>query len=101
MSSNRRVEMVILSVPRVLDSIVSIQVNLTDPTIKRLSKQFFPLFKYHNPKLVIEQSLSAKVTFIDNSKHSLASTTHMHQIAQQIVDLNRDKTLQLLANRKT
>ena len=92
--TSRRVEMVILSSPRILESILSIAV----PTGK-LTRQFFPMFKYHNPKLVLTSSDTLEVTFIDNSVASI-DEPNFHTAAQRIIDLNREKSISILADRQ-
>ena len=102
-------QMVILSAPWLLESISKIRI-LASPdhrVISGLSKQFFPMLKYHNPKLVLQfekrsETEKLEITFTDESTETLPlwEASSMHAVAQTTLEMNRKKNLEILAARQ-
>jgi hypothetical protein len=94
--------MVILSSPRVLESTRRIAVS--PEALKDMNRQFLPMLRYHNSKLEISTmsaDISEKqidITFNDGSTKSISEDISFHEIAQRILDSDRDKTLEQLSS---
>ena len=103
--STRRLQMVILSAPRILESTKSVKVH---PNLfPDMNRQFFPMIRYHNPKLEIgslpaESEDSAAITFNDESQHVLRVVNDCFStLMQKILDCDREKSVELLSKRQT
>jgi hypothetical protein len=69
-----------------------------------MNRQFIPIFRYHNPKLDVEvdnkeDAVALELTFVDDSRKSVAEVRSFHDAAQIILDCDREKTLELLSSR--
>ena len=109
MSSSRRLEMVILSSPRILESVrkISISAGIDNETIAGLSKQFIPMLKFHNPKILWSwspgQTAKIQMEFSDNTTSVISADEGIisyHEIAQKIIDVDREKTFEIVSSRQ-
>jgi len=94
----RRLEMVILSAPRPLESISRIVFSATSDNekITHMNRQFIPLFRYHNPKLQVEfnrlssdaEESSGELKLVMNDETTLVQSLDepVHELAQWIID---------------
>ena len=99
---SRRLEMVILSAPRILEAVRRIVFGNSEK-ITHFNKQFLPLLRYHNPKLEVQwQGVEENVLveFSDGAQREIATESlSAHSIAQAILDADREKATELLALR--
>ena len=114
-AAGRRLRMVTMLAPRSLGSIraVKIRATIDSEKMQALSRQFIPWIKYHNPKIewtwdtavtpVEEgqpQDEKIEVTFSDDSSLFIETASSFHQIAQSILDTDREKTVELVSSRQ-
>lgn len=108
--AKRRLEMVILSAPRALDSVreVAIIAAVDNTKLHNLTRQFIPQMKLHNPQVnwtwnspIESQNECVTVKFSDDSVETIdpINFPSYHYIAQQILDIDRRKSLELVAAR--
>ena len=95
---SRRLEMVILSAPRPLESVTRILLNTNTALTEQLSRQFLPILRYHNPGLVVEvgrpgesEAEHMSVEFSDKSNKQISDVASVHAAAQAILDADRLK----------
>ncbi len=99
--------MVILSSPRVLESTRAITIPNYPENVK-LFKQFIPQLKYNNNKIQINQIPKEEtrnqitVLFSDDAEEKLEISKNLkfHEIFQNILEIDRKKTLEILSNRQ-
>jgi len=103
--ANRRLQMVILSSPKYLESVQKIKIlaSMEDEKFIALSRQFIPYIRYHNPKIRWEWGMSEssetrgeiQVTFMDDSSEKILDNPQFsfHEIAQEILNLDRNKAV--------
>jgi len=94
----RRLEMVILSAPRPLESISRIVFSATSDSEKmtHMNRQFIPLFRYHNPKLQVDfnrlpsdaEQSSGELKLVMNDETTMVNSLDkpVHHLAQWIID---------------
>ncbi len=108
--AKRRLEMVILSAPRNLDAVreISIIAGMDNEQVTSFTRQFAPYFKFHNPEIKWNWTLPSEnqsecisLDFSDNSTEIIDPTLFpsFHYLAQQIIDMDRKKTLELVSTR--
>ena len=95
--------MIILSAPRILESIKVIRIH---PDIAAdISRQFIPMLRFCNPKLEIkpvptDSENLMEVLFTDGSRHVTEPLDCFHGGMQRIIDLDREKTVDILNRRQ-
>lgn len=95
---SRRLQMVILSSPRFLDSVTKISVPSEMNTF--LNRQFFPSLRLHNPQLVIDPCDSETVAMeFSGGSISNLPPVGMHETAQLIIDTDKAKSVELVSRR--
>ena len=109
MSAGRRMQMVILSAPRVLESVRSINIKapMNNEKFSGLSRQFIPWLKYHNPKIEWNWEVGSNdaetengvltIEFSDNSTTSFSDSDYasFHELCQALLDADTGKSAQL------
>lgn len=104
---NRRMQMVILSSPQILESIktVHIRAPMDSEKFSGLSRQFIPWLRYHNPKIEWKwdqpdsdpTTSRIDIMFTDNTIETFSDNDYecYHEIAQAIIDADNMKTSDL------
>ena len=87
--SSRRLQMVILQSPRLVENLKAIKVDST--LFADLNKQFFPMIRLHNPHVEITQEMSTEasplsLTYTDGRVENFDNLHSFHEAAQMIVD---------------
>ena len=101
----RRMQMVILSAPRVLESVraVTIRAPMNHEKFSGLSQQFIPWLKLHNPKIewkwdTFESTQGVvEIAFTDDTTTTIEENQHesFHEICQALLDADSEKSAQL------
>ena len=100
--ASRRTEMVILTSVRPLESIKRLlfKAESNNDKITHMSKQFIPMFRFHNPHLQVDfERVDAEASIIveynDDSVSPVVipidSQSSVHALAQQVIDSDRKK----------
>lgn len=108
--AKRRLEMVILSAPRSMDAVreISVIAGADNEKIQNLTRQFIPHMRLHNPQIkwawvkpIENQQECINMKFSDESTEVIdpALFPSFHYLAQQIIDLDRKKALELVSSR--
>jgi hypothetical protein len=102
---SRRMQMVILSSPRVLETVrrVTIKAPINSEKFSGLSRQFVPWLKYHNPKIEWKWEVGdsgdgeVEIGFSDNTVERLEEHKFesFHEICQALIDGNDRKFVEM------
>jgi len=101
----RRMQMVILSAPRVLESVraVTIRAPISNENFSGLSLQFIPWLRLHNSQIewkwdtVESTKVVMEILFTDNTTTTIEENQHgsFHEICQALLDADSEKSAQL------
>lgn len=87
--SSRRLQMVILQSPRLVENLKAIRVDST--MFADLNKQFLPMIRLHNPQVEIAQETATdspplSLTYTDGRVENFSNLRSFHEAAQMILD---------------